>query len=138
MREQRARTLNSSFQRRRPPRATHQSASVPTSVTCASRRTGTVPPSSAPSPSVVSSGGSSSSSPSLQPSTTVPGTSVGRTEDPKKRNDAGSPTTSPNSTSGSVASLPSSIPNGATHSAFTGGAMPGTARAAGPATPQQD
>src|SRR5262249_60828484 len=87
-------------------------------------------PSSAPSPSVVSSGGSSSSSPSLQPSTTVPGTSVGRTEDPKKRNDAGSPTTSPNSTSGSVASLPSSIPNGATHSAFTGGAMPGTAGAA--------
>ena len=40
----RSRTEYSSFQRPRPSRATHHSSSVPTSVTCASRRTGTRSP----------------------------------------------------------------------------------------------
>ena len=115
---------------RRASRPTHQTSSVPTSVTCARSVTGTVRPSSPSAVSVASSGASSSISPSLHCSTTVPGTSFRRTDDPKKRNSAGSPTTSPNSAAGSAASLPSSMPKGATQSAFTGVGMPGTAGAA--------
>jgi len=50
-----------------------------------------------------------------------------RVELAKNRKCTGSPTTRPSSSSGSVTFVPSSIPIGATHSAFTGGANPGIA-----------
>src|SRR6516225_8059268 len=43
----------------------------------------------------------------------------------RKRNSAGSPTTSPNSRSGIAASVPSSMPKGTTHSALSGASIPG-------------
>ena len=89
--------------------------------------TGTVRPASPSASSVASSGGSSSSVPCSHPSTTVPGRSSRRTDDPNSRNSAGSPTTSPNSAPGSSTSVPSSMPKGARQSAFTGAAIPGTA-----------
>ena len=48
------------------------------------------------------------------------------TAEQKNRNSAGSPTTRPNSRSGIRRSVPSSIPNGTTVSAFSGAANPGT------------
>ena len=53
-----------------------------------------------------------------------------RTEELKKRNWAGSPTTRPISSPGTSASVPSSIPIGATHNARNGRGAPGTARPA--------
>ena len=117
---------------RRAPSTAHarsRLASVPTSVTSrfephGHRRLGSAAPVEVSSRAA----GSSSSSPSAQCSTTVPGVSLRRMLEPKKRKCAGSPTTRPNSASGQRRRrLPSSMPNGATHSAFTGGAMPGTA-----------
>ena len=55
------------------------------------------------------------------------GVSLRRTVELRKRNSAGSPTTNPNSRSGSTTSVPSSIPKGTTQSAFSGASIPGTA-----------
>src|SRR6202022_3126484 len=101
----------------------------PSSVTAAWRLTGT---SGASLPgwagNVVSIGASSSSSSlSSASSTNWPTASARRTEEEKKRNWVGSPTTRPNSIGGTSAWVPSSIPNGATQSALTGGSIPGTA-----------
>ena len=53
-----------------------------------------------------------------------------RTDEAKKRKLVGSPVTRPNSCGGTSAWVPSSMPNGATHSAVIGGSTPGTARTA--------
>src|SRR3989441_7024426 len=118
-------TENSSFQAR-PAGETRCSSSVPTSVTCDRRWTGSTSP-ALPSAagSVVSMGGSSSRSSTA--STTAPGASSRRALEAKQRNEAGSPTTTPTSSCGRSTVLPSSIPNGARQTARTGGANPGTA-----------
>ncbi len=108
-------------------RATHQSSSVPTSVTRLSNHTGTTFP-----PTSASLAGSktvmvftSSISP-LQSSTISPAWSCLRTVEPSRENSAGSPTAKPNSFSRIEASLPSSIPNGTTQRALIGVGTPGT------------
>lgn len=69
---------------------------VPTSVTCARKRTGTTSPSRRPSVGKVTSmGGSSASSPSFHRSSSVPALSSRRVVDPKNRNVTFSPTTTP-------------------------------------------
>jgi hypothetical protein len=50
-----------------------------------------------------------------------------RFDDAKKRNSVGSPTSKPSSWPGTSTLVPSSMPEGATHSALTGGAKPGMA-----------
>ena len=89
----RSRTLNSSFQRR-PSAATHQSSSIPVSVTLLSSVTGTISSRA----SVLERGrktsiGASSSSSSAISSSIAPGASFLRESEEKKRNSAGSPTT---------------------------------------------
>ncbi len=79
--------------------------------------------------SVASSGGSSSSSPCSQRSTTVPGRSSRRTDEPKKRNSRRLADDEPELRARAARPrVPSSMPNGATQSAFTGGGMPGHRR----------
>lgn len=105
--------------------------SVPTSVTRAERCTGTTSPSVRPSAgNVISIGGSSSRSVFAPTSNVLPATSSRRVDDVKNRNRTGSPTTRPSSSRGSDAAVPSSMPNGATHNATTGGSNPGMAGAA--------
>src|SRR5450432_1883026 len=89
----RSRTLNSSFHLR-PSRATHQSCSIPVSVTTDSKPTGTT---STLSPaSKLTSTGESSSSASPKSSIRSPGLSFLREAEVKKRNSAGCPITRPN------------------------------------------
>src|SRR5438067_1274960 len=124
----RSRTEYSSFQRPGPVRAWHHSSSVPTSVTCALSATGTTSPGwRSPSAGTSFSTGSSSISSASAGSTSAPDGSSLRVDDAKNRNVDGSPTTRPSSSSGSGAEVPSSMPNGATHSALTGGGKPGIA-----------
>src|SRR5581483_7182426 len=120
-----SRTLNSSRQRSLSPGGANQSSSVPISVTWAERRTGTRLPAS-PSSSTLS-GDSSSSSDVCHSSSTSPIRSSRRVDDAKKRKVAACPRRSPNSAPGTARRLPSSIPNGTTHTALTGGGWPGTA-----------
>ena len=110
----RSRTLNSSFQRR-PSAATHQSSSMPVSVTLLSSVTGTTS-------SLVSSlcarqqhfDGSEFFKFVASIVEQVPGASSLRASEEKKRNSAGSPTTRANRRCGSSTFEPSSSPNGTT------------------------
>src|SRR5207247_137035 len=99
-----SRIFSSSFQRW-PSRDTHQTSRVPSSVTRVSSRTGTIFP-TWPSSFRVTCSGLRSSISSPQSSKRLPTWSCLRTLELRKRNSAGSPTTSPNSLSGIVASAP--------------------------------
>ena len=101
---------------------------VPVSVTRACSRTATTSPGARPSAGRLTSiSCSSCSSSGLQKSSSAPTGSWRRTLEPKKRKRTGSPTTRPNCCSGSGTSVPSSMPNGARHSACSGGSKPGIA-----------
>src|SRR5450830_284471 len=122
------RTSNSTFQRSAPSRETASSSSVPASVTRACSLTCTTSPAWRPSADKVawiSLNSCSSSGP--QKSSKSPIWSLRRVDAAKKRKCTGSPTTRPNCWPGSSSSLPSSMPNGATHRAWIGGSMPGMA-----------
>src|SRR5439155_1146730 len=93
-----SRIFSSSFQRW-PSRDTHQTSRVPSSVTRVSSRTGTIFP-TWPSSFRVTCSGLRSSISSPQSSKRLPTWSCLRTLELRKRNSAGSPTTSPNSLSG--------------------------------------
>ena len=115
-----------------PSRASHQSSSVPISVTRLSSVTGTTAivcrGGRLGSASSVTSSGPSSSRSSPQSSISVPGGSPLRIVELRNRNSAGSPTDSPNSRPAIGALVPSSMPNGTTHSAFSGAGKPGHRR----------
>ena len=117
----RSRTLNSSFQRR-PSLATHQSCSMPVSVTTVSNVTRAIAPSS-PLRQVYLDGREFFEL-IRHLLEHAPGASSLRTAEVKKRNSAGSPTIRPNSRSGNLWSVPSSMPNGATVSALSGAGSP--------------
>src|SRR5215471_5105087 len=123
--------FSSNFQRCAPSFVFHQSSSVPISVTRLSSVTGTTASSDEEarlgSASNVTSSGLSSSRSSPQSSMMVPGGSLLRMVDVRNRNSAGSPTDNPNSRPAIDALVPSSMPNGTTHSAFSGAGNPGTA-----------